>query len=72
MLISAITTTGTAPVYKFIPTTNLVLGKETIATITGQMNQEAFSLPPDQTYPRRHLHVIALNTLDQFSSTLFP
>ncbi|TDL49247.1 peptidase [Paenibacillus dendritiformis] len=61
--------TGTAPVYKFIPTTNLVLGKETIATITGQMNQEAFSLPPDQTYPRRHLHAIALNTLDQFSST---
>ncbi|CAH8770543.1 binary toxin-like calcium binding domain-containing protein [Paenibacillus dendritiformis] len=61
--------TGTAPVYKFIPTTNLVLGKETIATITGQMNQEAFSLPPDQTYPRRHLHAVALNTLDQFSST---
>ncbi|MGG4396083.1 binary toxin-like calcium binding domain-containing protein [Paenibacillus thiaminolyticus] len=61
--------TGTAPVYKFIPTTNLVLGKETFATITGQMNQEAFSLPPDQTYPRRHLHAIALNTLDQFSST---
>ncbi|MFL1673490.1 binary toxin-like calcium binding domain-containing protein [Paenibacillus dendritiformis] len=61
--------TGTAPVYKFIPTTNLVLGKETIATITGQMNQEAFNLPPDQTYPRRHLHAIALNTLDQFSST---
>ncbi|RJG25201.1 binary toxin-like calcium binding domain-containing protein [Paenibacillus thiaminolyticus] len=61
--------TGTAPVYKFIPTTNLVLGKETIATITGQMNQEAFSLPPDQSYPRRHLHAIALNTLDQFSST---
>jgi len=61
--------TGTAPVYKFIPTTNLVLGKETIATITGQMNQEAFSLAPDQMYPKRHLHAIALNTLDQFSST---
>ena len=61
--------TGTAPVYKFIPTTNLVLGKETIATITGQKNQEAFSLAPSQTYPKRHLHGIALNTLDQFSST---
>ncbi|PEA86925.1 binary toxin-like calcium binding domain-containing protein [Bacillus thuringiensis] len=61
--------TGTAPVYKLVPTTNLVLGKETIATVTGQLNQKAVSIAPGETYPKRHLHGLALNTLDQFSST---
>ncbi|TPG88751.1 peptidase [Brevibacillus laterosporus] len=61
--------TGTAPVYNLVPTTNLVLGKETIATVTGQLNQKALSLAPDQTYPKKHLHGLTLNTLDQFSTT---
>ncbi|MDO6631803.1 binary toxin-like calcium binding domain-containing protein [Bacillus thuringiensis] len=61
--------TGTAPIYNLIPTTNLVLGNETVATVTGQLNQKAMSVAPGQTYPKRHLHGLALNTLDQFSST---
>ncbi|TPG70130.1 peptidase [Brevibacillus laterosporus] len=61
--------TGTAPVYNLVPTTNLVLGKETIATVTGQLNQKAMSIAPGQTYPKKHLHGLALNTLDQFSTT---
>ncbi|MDT2292598.1 hypothetical protein P7H15_06275 [Paenibacillus larvae] len=32
--------TGTAPVYNLVPTTNLVLGRQTIATVTGQLNQK--------------------------------
>ncbi|MEV2667335.1 binary toxin-like calcium binding domain-containing protein, partial [Paenibacillus larvae] len=60
--------TGTAPVYNLVPTTNLVLGRQTIATVTGQLNQRSLSLTPGQTYPKQHLHGVALNTIDQFSS----
>ncbi|MCY9712852.1 binary toxin-like calcium binding domain-containing protein, partial [Paenibacillus larvae] len=47
--------TGTAPVYNLVPTTNLVLGRQTIATVTGQLNQRSLSLTPGQTYPKQHL-----------------
>ncbi|MDT2295128.1 hypothetical protein P7H15_23205 [Paenibacillus larvae] len=60
--------TGTAPVYNLVPTTNLVLGRQTVTTVTGQLNQRSLSLAPGQTYPKQHLHGVALNTLDQFSS----
>ncbi|MDT2235398.1 hypothetical protein P7H19_02045 [Paenibacillus larvae] len=36
--------------------------------MTGQLNQRSLSLAPGQTYPKQHLHGVALNTLDQFSS----
>lgn len=61
--------TGTAPIYNLKPTANIVLGKETIATISSQINQEAFSLGPGKIFPKKNTHGIALNTLDQFSST---
>ncbi|MDO6662046.1 peptidase [Bacillus thuringiensis] len=59
--------TGTAPIYNLLPTTSLVLGKETIATVSAQLNQQALDIPPGQTYPKRHLNGLSLNTLDQFS-----
>ncbi|MDC4249124.1 binary toxin-like calcium binding domain-containing protein, partial [Enterococcus faecium] len=60
---------GTAPIYNLKTTTNLVIGKETIATILSQPNQEAFSLAPGDIYPKKNIHGISLNTLDQFSTT---
>ncbi|MDT2285979.1 hypothetical protein P7H17_07540 [Paenibacillus larvae] len=59
----AIITHGDSPVYNLVPTTNLVLGRQTIATVTGQLNQRSLSLTPGQTYPKQHLHV--LNTIDR-------
>lgn len=61
--------TGTAPIYNLRPTTNLILGRETISTISSQLNQEAFSLAPGSIYPNKNIHGISLNTLDQFSTT---
>ncbi|MDT2288890.1 hypothetical protein P7H17_26485 [Paenibacillus larvae] len=47
-----------------------MLGRQTVTTVTGQLNQRSLSLAPGQTYPKQHLHGVALNTLDQFSSAL--
>ncbi|WP_283698597.1 binary toxin-like calcium binding domain-containing protein [Clostridium perfringens] len=64
--------TGTAPMYKVTPTTNLVLDGETLATIKAQDNQIGNNLSPNETYPKKGLSPLALNTMDQFSSRLIP
>lgn len=64
--------TGTAPMYKVTPTTNLVLDGETLTTIKAQDNQIGNNLSPNETYPRKGLSPLALNTMDQFSSRLIP
>lgn len=64
--------TGTAPMYKVTPTTNLVLDGETLTTIKAQDNQIGNNLSPNETYPKKGLSPLALNTMDQFSSRLIP
>ncbi|MGL9768963.1 binary toxin-like calcium binding domain-containing protein [Enterococcus sp. DIV0806c] len=64
--------TGTGVVYGLKPTVNFVLEKDTLATITAQINQTAEDLAPDEAYPERRLNGLALNTLDEFSSRLIP
>lgn len=64
--------TGTAPMYKVTPTTNLVLDGETLATIRAQDNQIGNNLSPNETYPKAGLSPLALNTMDQFSARLIP
>ena len=64
--------TGTAPMYKVTPTTNLVLDGETLTTIKAQENQIGNNLSPNETYPKKGLSPLALNTMDQFSSRLIP
>lgn len=64
--------TGTAPMYKVTPTTNLVLDGETLTTIKAQDNQIGNNLSPNETYPKKGLSALALNTMDQFSSRLIP
>lgn len=64
--------TGTGVVYSLEPTFNLVLERNTLATVRAQLNQQASHLAPSDTYPARRLNGIALNTLDQFSSRLIP
>ena len=64
--------TGTAPMYKVTPTTNLVLDGETLTTIKAQENQIGNNLSPNETYPQKGLSPLALNTMDQFSSRLIP
>lgn len=64
--------TGTAPMYKVTPTTNLVLDGDTLATIKAQDNQIGNNLSPNETYPKKGLSPLALNTMDQFSSRLIP
>jgi|GEM_PF-2421338 len=64
--------TGTGVVYNLEPTFNLVLGRDTLATVRAQLNQQSSHLVPDDAYPARRLNGIALNTLDQFSSRLIP
>ncbi|EGT4139164.1 iota toxin protein Ib, partial [Clostridium perfringens] len=64
--------TGTAPMYKVTPTTNLVLDGDTLTTIKAQDNQIGNNLSPNETYPKKGLSPLALNTMDQFSSKLIP
>ncbi|WP_416188330.1 ADP-ribosylating binary toxin iota binding subunit Ib [Clostridium perfringens] len=64
--------TGTAPMYKVTPTTNLVLDGETLATIKAQDNQIGNNLSPNETYPKKGLSPLALNTMDQFNARLIP
>lgn len=64
--------TGTAPMYKVTPTTNLVLDGDTLTTIKAQENQIGNNLSPNETYPKKGLSPLALNTMDQFSSKLIP
>ncbi|MDB3084252.1 iota toxin protein Ib [Clostridioides difficile] len=64
--------TGTAPMYKVTPTTNLVLDGDTLSTIKAQENQIGNNLSPNQTYPKKGVSPLALNTMDQFSSRLIP
>ncbi|MCW1238503.1 binary toxin-like calcium binding domain-containing protein [Bacillus pretiosus] len=64
--------TGSAPIYNVKPTTNFVLGDETLATIAAQPNQIGNTLKPGETYPQKDQAPLALNTLDQFSSKLIP
>ncbi|MEY8445905.1 binary toxin-like calcium binding domain-containing protein [Enterococcus ratti] len=64
--------TGTGVIYGVKPTVNFVLEKDTLATITAQINQTAEDLGPDEAYPERRLNGLALNTLDEFSSRLIP
>ncbi|HBG1535305.1 TPA: ADP-ribosylating binary toxin binding subunit CdtB [Clostridioides difficile] len=64
--------TGTAPMYKVTPTTNLVLDGDTLSTIKAQENQIGNNLSPGDTYPKKGLSPLALNTMDQFSSRLIP
>ncbi|MBY2479022.1 iota toxin protein Ib [Clostridioides difficile] len=64
--------TGTAPMYKVTPTTNLVLDGDTLSTIKAQENQIGNNLSPNETYPKKGVSPLALNTMDQFSSRLIP
>lgn len=64
--------TGTAPMYKVTPTTNLVLDGDTLSTIKAQENQIGNNLSPNSTYPKKGVSPLALNTMDQFSSRLIP
>lgn len=64
--------TGTAPMYKVTPTTNLVLDGDTLSTIKAQENQIGNNLSPNDTYPKKGVSPLALNTMDQFSSRLIP
>ncbi|PEZ26987.1 hypothetical protein CN345_24555, partial [Bacillus thuringiensis] len=64
--------TGTAPMYNVQPTTELVLGADTLSTIQAQANQIGDSLSPGETYPKKGVAPLALNTMDQFSSKLIP
>ncbi|MFL8801481.1 MULTISPECIES: binary toxin-like calcium binding domain-containing protein [unclassified Clostridioides] len=64
--------TGTAPMYKVTPTTNLVLDGDTLSTIKAQDNQIGNNLSPGDTYPKKGVSPLALNTMDQFSSRLIP
>uniref|UniRef100_UPI003B642B69 Iota toxin component Ib n=1 Tax=Clostridium perfringens TaxID=1502 RepID=UPI003B642B69 len=64
--------TGTAPMYKVTPTTNLVLDGETLATIKAQDNQIGNNLSPNETYPKKGLSPLALNTMDQSNARLIP
>ncbi|PFK06904.1 binary toxin-like calcium binding domain-containing protein [Bacillus cereus] len=64
--------TGTAPMYKVEPTTNFVLAGESIVTVKAKENQLGDVLKAGGVYPEKHLHPIALNTLDDFGSQLIP
>ncbi|MDT2285429.1 hypothetical protein P7H17_03980 [Paenibacillus larvae] len=59
--------TGTA-VYNLVPTTTFSVRKTNRCYRHGQLNQRSLSLTPGRTYPKQHLHGVALNTIDQFSS----
>ncbi|MGH0945246.1 binary toxin-like calcium binding domain-containing protein [Bacillus mycoides] len=64
--------TGTAPIYNVKPTTNFVLDGESIVTVKAKENQLGDALKAGGVYPEKHLHPIALNTLDDFGSQLIP
>ncbi|PEA06361.1 binary toxin-like calcium binding domain-containing protein [Bacillus cereus] len=64
--------TGTAPIYNVKPTTNFVLDGESIVTVKAKENQLGNVLKAGGEYPEKHLHPIALNTLDDFGSQLIP
>nr|AQM56941.1 Vip4Aa1-like protein 2 [Bacillus thuringiensis] len=64
--------TGTAPIYNVKPTTNFVLDRESIVTVKAKENQLGDVLKAGGVYPEKHLHPIALNTLDDFGSQLIP
>lgn len=64
--------TGTAPIYSVKPTTNFVLDGESIVTVKAKENQLGDALKAGGVYPEKHLHPIALNTLDDFGSQLIP
>ncbi|ARC16225.2 hypothetical protein DD109_06290 [Clostridioides difficile] len=64
--------TGTAPMYKVTPTTNLVLDGDALSTIKAQENQIGNNLSPGNTYLKKGFSPMALNTMYQFSSRLIP
>ncbi|PES10312.1 iota toxin protein Ib, partial [Bacillus anthracis] len=51
--------TGTAPMYNVQPTTELVLGADTLSTIQAQANQIGDSLSPGETYPKKGVAPLA-------------
>lgn len=59
--------TGTAPIYELTPTTNFVLKNsgKSIATIKASPNQIGNSLAPDDTYPKKGLAPISLDTANE-------
>lgn len=61
--------TGTGAIYNVKPTTNFVLGDNTIATIASQDNTTALAMGAGEQYPQAGQHGIALNTMDNFSSS---
>lgn len=62
--------TGTAPIYNVKPTTNFVLGGDSIVTVKAKENQLGDVLSAGGTYPNQQQSPIALNTLDDFGSQL--
>lgn len=61
--------TGTGAIYNVKPTTNFVLGNNTIATIKAQDNTTALAMGAGECYPQIGQHGVALNTMDNFSSS---
>ncbi|TKH17348.1 hypothetical protein FC694_09245 [Bacillus wiedmannii] len=63
--------TGTAPIYDAQPTTNLILGKDTLHTIKIKQDQIANTIAPGQSFPNQGQGPIALNKLDEQGSNIF-
>ncbi|MCR6850436.1 binary toxin-like calcium binding domain-containing protein [Bacillus sp. IBL03825] len=63
--------TGTAPIYDAQPTTNLILGTDTLHTIRVRQNQIANTLAPGKSYPEKGLGPIALDQLDDEGTNIF-
>lgn len=59
---------GTGAVFEVRPTTSFVLGDDTIGTIKAKENTIASGIKPNESYPKKGQHGIAINTMDDFNS----
>ncbi|KOM97482.1 hypothetical protein ACP49_10530 [Clostridium botulinum] len=59
---------GTGAIYDVKPTTNFILDGKTFATITAKSNSTALQIPSGESYPKKNLSPILLNSMDDFNS----
>ncbi|MBE1303099.1 hypothetical protein G4W71_03450 [Clostridium botulinum] len=59
---------GTGAIYDVKPTTNFILDGKTFATITAKSNSTALQIPSGESYPKKELSPILLNSMDDFNS----
>lgn len=60
---------GKGTIYEVKPTINFILNKKTFATITAKQNTTALEIKSGESYPKKGLSPILLNSMDDFNSS---